>query len=122
MKKVLVVDTEEFCERCRDELREDGYHGRGAQDGDRAVYLAREGRPDAVVTEIYVPAGMDGLELTSKILSEIGSIPVIIHTESVRHRQNFLSWCAEDYVIKSPDLKPLKNRSRGPFATHLNHV
>ena len=105
---VLVVDREEICKRCRDELEKEGYEVWEAHDGDRAVEIALDRKPDAVVTEIYLPAGMDGLELMTKILSEEVSIPVIIHTESVREQQNFLSWCAEDYVVKSPDLSILK--------------
>ena len=112
-KKVLIVDDEPsirvFYER---ELRGEGYELIFACDGTEAVRLAREERPDVVVLDIRLP-GMDGIQSMHRILEERNDLAVIINTAYSSYRDNFMSWAAEAYLIKSSDLTELKATIRG---------
>jgi len=57
--------------------------------------------------DIYLP-GMDGLETMGRILSKNRQIPVILYTAYSSYQDNFLSWAADAYLIKSSDLTELK--------------
>jgi DNA-binding NarL/FixJ family response regulator len=50
---------------------------------------------------------MDGIESMSKILSHDRNIPVVINTGYSEYQDNFMSWAADAYVLKSADLDPL---------------
>ena len=52
---------------------------------------------------------MHGLDALRKLLSINPNIPVIIHTAYSHYKDNFMSWAAEEYVVKSSDLTELKN-------------
>ncbi len=70
--------------------------------------MARECRPDLVIMDINLPEKMDGIESMSKILGANKDIPVIINTGYSEYKDNFMSWAADAYVLKSSDLTPLK--------------
>jgi CheY-like chemotaxis protein len=53
---------------------------------------------------------MDGLEAMGKILDLYKSIPVVIHTAYQGYKDNFLSWNADAYVVKSSDMSELKSK------------
>ena len=53
---------------------------------------------------------MDGIETMGKILSEHKKIPIIINTAYSSYKDDFMSWSANAYVIKSSDLKELKDK------------
>ena len=78
-----------------------------AEDGKTAVQLAQSERPDLVIMDINLPEKMDGLESMSRILGDNRRIPVIINTGYSEYKDNFMSWAAEAYVLKSGDLNPL---------------
>ena len=110
--RVLVVDEEDTCRRCQEELENEGYDVIVAHDGETAVDLAVENTPDAVVMEVQLPERIDGLEAMSKMLSEKGSLPVILHTYTDQYKRNFMSWSASDYIVKSEGLSALKESLR----------
>ncbi len=51
---------------------------------------------------------MDGLEAMGIILSKHKGIPIIINTAYGNYKDNFMSWLADAYIIKSSDLTELK--------------
>jgi CheY-like chemotaxis protein len=53
---------------------------------------------------------MDGIEAMGKILSEHKRIPIIINTAYSSYKDDFMSWSADAYIIKSSDLKELKDK------------
>ncbi len=53
---------------------------------------------------------MDGLEAMGIILSKHKGIPIIINTAYGNYKDNFMSWLADAYIIKSSDLTELKNK------------
>lgn len=65
--------------------------------------------PDLIIMDITMPK-MNGIEAMGKILSEHKKIPVIINTAYTSYKDDFMSWSANAYVVKSSDLKELKDK------------
>jgi len=108
MARILVVDDEKnICLLYQQALESEGHEVLCAGDGKLAIEVARKERPDLVIMDINLPEKMDGLESMSKILAENKNIPVIINTGYSEYKDNFMSWAAEAYVLKSGDLGPL---------------
>ena len=112
MKRVLLVEDEAnqrlLYER---ELSNEGYEVVLAEDGKEALLKLKEQRPDLVVLDLCMP-GMDGIETLGKVLSRDNTIPVILHTAYSSYKDNFMTWSADAYVVKSADLGELKAKIR----------
>jgi DNA-binding response OmpR family regulator len=109
MSKLLVVDDDEnLLVLCREELRQEGYEVLVAHDGKEALSLLALEKPELVVLDIVMPK-MDGLEMVGKIVGRRPCTRVIINTAYAAYRENFMSWAADAYVVKSPNLEGLKH-------------
>jgi len=110
MATILVVDDESF-ERVFYEKRlmDEGYNVILAGDGFEAIEKVKNEKPDLVVLDIKMP-GIDGIETLGKICQENYDLPIIINTNYEVWRDNFRTRAADAYVIKSPDLKELKEK------------
>jgi len=109
MAKILLVEDEKNVSLLyQTELEAEGYEVLVAYDGVTAVEAAREHKPDLVIVDIRLDNQMDGIELLSRLLAEDKTLPVIINTGYSQYRDNFMTWGAEAYVLKSADLGPLK--------------
>jgi len=109
MTKILVVeDDKNQQELYRQELMDEGYEVDVASDGKEAITKATKDRPDLIVLDISMP-GMDGIEAMGKILGTDNRIPIVLNTAYSSYKDNFMTWSADAYVIKSADLTPLKN-------------
>jgi CheY-like chemotaxis protein len=105
---VLVVDDEpNLRELCLMELSQEGYQVLLAANGKEAMDILRRKRPDVVVMDIGMPE-MDGIETLGKMVARFKGIPIILHTAYSSFQEDFRSWAAEAYVIKSSDLTHLK--------------
>jgi two-component SAPR family response regulator len=62
---------------------------------------------DLVVLDIVMPE-MDGLEVLAKIVSRYKKMPVILHTSYAHYKNDFMTWLADAFVVKSSDLSVLK--------------
>ena len=108
MTKILVVeDDKNQQELYRQELIEEGYEVDVASDGKEAIGRVEEVRPDLIVLDISMP-GMDGIEAMGKILGGDNRIPIVLNTAYSSYKDNFMTWSADAYVIKSSDLTQLK--------------
>jgi DNA-binding response OmpR family regulator len=108
MKKILVVDDEKNIRSLYEkELQDEGYAVTLAGNGREALDLFSSDRPDLVVLDIRMP-GMDGLEALGKLLAEDPKVPVVLNSAYSSYKDNFLSWSADAYVVKSSDLTELK--------------
>ena len=108
MSKILLVeDDSNQAILYQQELEADGYEVVLAGNGREAIQKVEEDKPDLIVMDVSMP-GMDGIEAMGRILSEHNSLPVILNTAYSSYKDNFLSWSADAYVIKSSDLKELK--------------
>ena len=107
-QKILIVDDEENQRQLYvQEFKDEGYEVIEAFDGFSALKKAEEERPDLVVLDICMP-GMDGIEALGKMLSSDVKVPVVLNTAYGTYKDNFMSWAADAYVVKSADLTELK--------------
>lgn len=112
MKRVLVVEDERNQRvLCQQELEEEGYEVELAVDGLEALARIERRRPDAVVLDMAMPR-MDGIETLSRLAGRDSSIPVVIHSAYASYQDNFMTWSADAYVVKSADFTELKTRLR----------
>ena len=111
MARILVVEDEDNQRLLyRRELEDEGYDVVEASGGRQAIALIEKGlRPDLVILDISMP-DMDGIETLGKILSRDNSIPVILNTAYSTYKDNFMTWSADAYVVKSSDLTELKQK------------
>lgn len=117
MKTILVVDDDKNLRRLyKAELEAEGYRVLLAENGRRGFELVQSEHPDMVVMDIRMPE-MDGLEALAHILKERENVPVILNTAYSSYLENFSSWAAEGYVIKSADMQALKDKIRETFSS-----
>jgi DNA-binding response OmpR family regulator len=112
-RKILVVEDEEGLRLLyEEELKAEGYEVLTAQNGKEAIQKLEEGKPDLIILDIVMPV-MDGMEALGKIVGKERKIPVIINTSYPGYREDFMSWAADAYVMKSTDLGELKGKIKG---------
>lgn len=112
MEKVLCVDDDLSLLRLyQDELTEEGYKVILAKDGKEALAKFEKENPQVVIMDIRMPV-MDGIETLTAMLGKDRQVPVILNTAYPQYRENFMTWGAEAYVIKSSDLTELKQKIR----------
>jgi CheY-like chemotaxis protein len=112
MEKVLCVDDDLSLLRLyQDELTEEGYDVVLAKDGKEALTKFEKENPQVVVMDIRMPV-MDGIEALTNLLGKDRQIPVILNTAYPQYKENFMTWGAEAYVVKSSDLTELKQKIR----------
>ncbi len=91
------------------ELSLEGYKIITAADGIEAFEKVEEQLPDLIIVDINMPK-MDGIEAMGRILSKHKGIPIIINTAFSNYKDNFRTWAADAYIVKSSDLTELKNK------------
>lgn len=109
-KKVLVVDDDEGLRNLyKEELEEEGYEVITAKNGKEALQALGKEKPDLIVLDIVMPK-MDGMEALGRIIGKDKTIPVILHTSHPGYQEDFMSWAADAYLLKSSDLTELKKK------------
>ncbi|MBT3341691.1 MAG: response regulator, partial [Gemmatimonadetes bacterium] len=81
-EKILIVDDEPFnVDVLEQELEEQGYETCAANNGERALEILAEEKPDLVLLDWMMP-GMDGIEVLQRMRAtqEWQRIPVIMLT------------------------------------------
>ncbi|NIS59455.1 MAG: response regulator [Proteobacteria bacterium] len=112
MKKILVVeDYESLRLLYHDVLAEAGYEVILAANGKEALKQLDKAKPDLIVMDIVMPM-MDGMEALGRIIRKDGRIPIILNTAYSSYRDDFMSWGADAFVVKSADLEELKAKVR----------
>jgi DNA-binding NtrC family response regulator len=114
MKKntILLVDDDEGVRSlCREELTDQGYQVIEAENGKEGLEKVKEKHPDLVILDMVMPE-MDGMEALPRILRKKRNIPVILYTGHTGYQEDFMSWAADAYVVKSSDLSELKEQVR----------
>ena len=108
MSKILLVeDDANQALLYQQELEDEGHEIALATNGREAVQMVEKAPPDLIVMDISMP-GMDGIEAMGRILAEHNKVPVILNTAYASYKDNFLSWSADAYVVKTSDLTELK--------------
>ena len=112
MEKILCIDDDLSLLRLyQEELSEEGYQVVLAKDGKEALAKFEKEKPQVVVMDIRMPV-MDGIETLTTMMGKDRQVPVILNTAYPQYRDNFMTWGAEAYVIKSSDLTELKQKIR----------
>ena len=106
---LLVEDNKDLLWLYEEELRFEGYEIVTAADGKDALEKVQEQLPDIVVMDINMPR-MDGIETMGRILNKNKNIPIIINTANSSYKDNFMTWAADAFIVKSSDLTELKNK------------
>lgn len=108
MARLLVVDDEQdirYLFQC--ELEEEGYTVDGAGSAAEAERLLQSHSYDLVVLDIQI-GSESGLEILQDIIAQRQDLPVILCTAYSCYKEDFSSWLADGYVVKSSDLTELK--------------
>jgi DNA-binding response OmpR family regulator len=112
LSTILVVEDEKnLREFYRIELTREGYEVLTACTGKEAMEVLERRIPDAVIMDIRMP-DMDGIEALGKMVARHKNIPIILNTAYSSYRDDFRTWAAEAYVVKSSDLTSLKRTLR----------
>jgi DNA-binding response OmpR family regulator len=82
-----------------------------AANGREALKRIDKAKPDLIILDIVMPV-VEGMEALGRIMRKEGHIPIILNTGYSGYREDFMSWCADAYVVKSADLEELKAKVR----------
>ncbi|MCM8758467.1 MAG: response regulator [Candidatus Omnitrophica bacterium] len=100
-KKILLIEDEANQRILYTEtLEKHGYEVESVSNGEDGLKLLEEKTFDLVIVDIKMPK-MSGLETISNILGQRKNLPVIIYTSYPQYKQDFMSWAADAYIIKS---------------------
>ena len=112
MRVLAVEDEPDLLNSLMKAVREDGYAGDGAPDGEEGLFKAESYDYDAIVLDIMLP-GIDGWELLRR-LRKTKKTPVLMLTarDAVRDRVRGLDTGADDYLVKPFELAELLARLR----------
>jgi len=106
-KKILVVEDNRNQRILLElELQRAGYEVITVAGGKEAVEKVTAEPVDLVVLDIGMP-DMDGLEAMQKILDLERKLPVVLNTAYSGFKDDFQSWSADAYVVKSGDVTEL---------------
>jgi DNA-binding response OmpR family regulator len=109
MPRLLVVDDERDIRHLfAAELEEEGYQVKTSGSATEAAELLQNQDFDLIILDIQMK-GESGLQLLQKIVGEKSDLPVILCTAFSCYKDDFSSWLADAYVVKSSDLTELKN-------------
>ena len=109
-ERILVVDDEMHQGLLYEqELTDEGYIVDVVTSGNQALEKVKQNTYDLVVLDIGMP-DMDGLETLGRMLCMDNKLPVVLNTAYPSYKDNFMSWAADAYVVKSSDLAELKSK------------
>jgi two-component system, OmpR family, response regulator MprA len=112
--RILVVDDEPQLRRALERaLKLEGYEVELAGDGEEALAVAADRRPDAIVLDVLMPK-LDGLGVCRALRDRRDRTPVLMLTarDGVSDRVDGLDAGADDYVVKPFALEELLARLR----------
>jgi DNA-binding response OmpR family regulator len=112
MHRVLVIEDEQhLLDLYRQELEDEGYKVMSVDNGENVIDDIKAFDPEIIVLDIKL-GRTEGLKVLEQIKGFNLNLPVILNSAYSVYKQNFSSWIADDYVIKSPDLSELKSTIR----------
>jgi two-component system, OmpR family, response regulator len=114
IRAVVVDDEDSLTDLLSMALRYEGWDVRLAPDGQKALSVVREFRPDIIVLDIMLP-DIDGLQVLQRLRADGNQTPILFLTakDSVDDRIAGLTVGGDDYVTKPFSLEELVARLRG---------
>jgi two-component system alkaline phosphatase synthesis response regulator PhoP len=112
-KKILVVDDKkELRTLLKQYLTQEGFEIVAASDGQEALFVARQEKPDLIILDLMMPE-MSGYEFM-RIFSKEADTPILILTATTEENDKVLGLelGADDYVTKPFSMRELTARVR----------
>ena len=121
-QRILVVDDDhEVVRLMRAYLERSGYEVLVAYEGETAVYILRQEKPDLLLLDLMLP-GRDGMEITRIVRSDpnLAHIPIIMLTARVEDTDKIvgLEMGADDYVTKPYNPREVVARVRARLRSY----
>ena len=108
MPRVLVLDSDlRFRDLHRCVLEDLGFDVRTASEGDGALRLVRTWKPDLVVLDARL-GHESGLDVLRRMLDDRPQLRAVIVSAHTGYRDDFASWLAEAFLVKSADCADLR--------------
>jgi DNA-binding response OmpR family regulator len=118
MKRLLIVDDEKnILKLYEKEFKEEGYEVLTASSGLEALQKISSTALDLIILDIRMP-DLSGIETLKRIMEFPAKPPIILNSAYTSYKDNFLTWAADAYVVKSSDLTELKERAKEVLAKH----
>ena len=117
-ERILLIDDEKYLlEAVSQMLKQLGYKVDARGDVLEALNLFRQtpDKYDLVITDQTMPI-MTGYKLAQELMRIRPGVPVILCTAYPSYKDNFMSWAADAYVVKSMDLTELKEKIKDSLA------
>ncbi len=111
MKNILIIDDEEgICSLYENELQTEGFATHSVSSGEEALQYIGKNQPiDLVILDIKMK-DMNGLEVLEELRVKTSGVPVILNSAYSTYKNNFTSWLADAYLVKSSNLTELKDK------------
>jgi DNA-binding response OmpR family regulator len=113
MKTILVVEDEKNLRTLyTHELEADGYRVLTATNASEAMEMVRKHPIDLAILDIKLGGKESGLDVLRDVMEYNRQLKVILNTAYSSFRNDFTSWSADAYLVKSSDLDELKSKVR----------
>jgi len=107
-KRILIVDDEEDIRYIFTKALEgDGHLVDSTGDPVEGLEKLRTDGADLVILDILMPK-MDGLEFLTRARELDHNIPIILCSAYAAYKEDFRTWGADDFIVKSLELKELR--------------
>jgi DNA-binding response OmpR family regulator len=112
MKTILVVEDEKHLQILyAQELAAEGYNVIAVGTGGEALEKVKNNPIDLAILDIKLDEE-NGLEVLRNMMEHRRGLKVILNTAYSSYRNDFKSWSAEDYIVKSSNLDELISKVR----------
>ncbi len=103
MERILLVDDEPSIRLFyADVLADNGFDVLEAESGDEALELIQTNPLDIVALDIKL-GSQNGLDVLQRITRSKPELPVVLLTAYLSFQDDYTSWLADSYVLKSSD-------------------
>lgn len=118
MPDILIVDDENHVRKLYAAfLSREGYHIDTASGGEEALALMKQKKFDLIVLDIELE-DISGLDLLKQIRAEHPDVFIVLNSAYSVYMSDFHTWLADGYIVKSSDIKPLKDKIESLLVTH----
>ncbi len=108
MRLLIVDDEKNIRELYAADLEDAGYQVDTAADAAQVADLLQKHRFDLVVLDIHM-GNECGLDILQDIIRERKDLPVVLCSAYSCYKEDFSSWLADGYVVKSSDTAALRD-------------
>ncbi len=119
MAKILIVDDEEGIRMLYSmELQDEGYEVVTRPDGRNLLEVVEEEKPDCIILDIKMRE-YSGLDLLQELRRKYYNLPVILNSAYSSFKVDLKAVAADYYVVKSSDLRELKEKLKIALETRI---